>query len=200
MARSVCLQIMQARYARKLGRELHKLDRWCGSNRRQKRLWRVLEVPARQGWTSASGDGLGLAARGRSSALLWQDAGDADERKTDGAGAGGGCQVADSVYFDTIKVAVPDAAAVCHKAVAAGMNLRQLDAKTVTVSLDETTEPADVEALLKVFGVASPDVAALASKVAIIPLAPFPVSPPLVSCLRVHLHVMCRVVSRCGFG
>jgi len=79
------------------------------------------------------------------------------------------CQVADAVYFDTIKVSVPDAAAVCHKAVAAGMNLRQLDAKTVTVSLDETTEPADVETLLKVFGVASPDVTALASKVAAIP-------------------------------
>jgi len=76
-----------------------------------------------------------------------------------------GCTVADTVYFDTIKVAVPDAAAVCKKAVENGMNLRQLDAKTVTVSIDETTEPADVSTLLKVFGATNSDVAALATKV-----------------------------------
>lgn len=41
----------------------------------------------------------------------------------------------------------------------------QLDAKTVTVSIDETTEPADVSTLLKVFGATNSDVAALATKV-----------------------------------
>ncbi len=73
-------------------------------------------------------------------------------------------QVASNTFFDTLRIEC-DAAGMCRKAVAAGMNLRLLDEKTVTVSLDETTEPADVEALLKVFGVASPDVASLAAKV-----------------------------------
>jgi len=76
-----------------------------------------------------------------------------------------GCTVSSEAFFDTVKVSVPDAAAVCAKAVAAGMNLRQLDSKTVTVSLDETTEPADVAALLGVFGVAGANVEALAAKV-----------------------------------
>lgn len=41
-------------------------------------------------------------------------------------------------FFDTVRVTVPDAAAVSAAAVAAGMNLRQLNGTTVTVAFDET--------------------------------------------------------------
>ena len=53
-------------------------------------------------------------------------------------------------FFDTVKIAVPDAAAVVKRGAAAGMNLRQLDARHVTVAMDETTSLADVDALLAV--------------------------------------------------
>jgi glycine cleavage system pyridoxal-binding protein P len=45
---------------------------------------------------------------------------------------------------------VPDAAAVLKAGVAEGMNLRQVDAQHVGISMDETTTLADVDALLKV--------------------------------------------------
>lgn len=47
-------------------------------------------------------------------------------------------------------VKVGNADAVCKAAVAAGMNLRKLDANTVSVSFDETSKLEDVDALLKV--------------------------------------------------
>ncbi|MGE4217959.1 MAG: aminomethyl-transferring glycine dehydrogenase [Alphaproteobacteria bacterium] len=54
-------------------------------------------------------------------------------------------------FFDTLTVRVPDAAAVQARAVAAGYNLRPVDAGAVGVSFDETTTAADVEALWRVF-------------------------------------------------
>src|SRR5690606_11683094 len=53
--------------------------------------------------------------------------------------------------FDTVLVEVPDASAVVDAAMAAGLDLRKLDARRLTVSFDETTTIADLEALLAVF-------------------------------------------------
>jgi len=63
-----------------------------------------------------------------------------------------GFAVSDAAMFDTVKVTVDDAAAVCKTAVEHEVNLRMLDAKTITISLDETTNPADIDVLLKIFG------------------------------------------------
>jgi len=65
-------------------------------------------------------------------------------------GAGG--KVGTAPYFDTVRVEDVDAAGMISKAEAQGINLRMLDAKTITISLDETTNPQDVDALLKLFG------------------------------------------------
>ncbi|MFU2487584.1 aminomethyl-transferring glycine dehydrogenase [Thauera sp. WH-1] len=62
-----------------------------------------------------------------------------------------GADVPTQAFFDTITVRV-DAAKVHAAARAAGMNLREIDATTVGIALDETTRRADVEALWKVFG------------------------------------------------
>ncbi len=63
-----------------------------------------------------------------------------------------GLEVPTAAFFDTITVRVADAAKVHAAARAAGMNLRELDAGTVGIALDETTRRADVEALWAVFG------------------------------------------------
>jgi glycine dehydrogenase len=58
-------------------------------------------------------------------------------------------------FFDTVAVAFSSqerADSVMNAAVAAGLNLRRLDSTTVTVSIDETTDPEDVQTLLGVFG------------------------------------------------
>lgn len=53
-------------------------------------------------------------------------------------------------FFDTVRIEVGDARAVVAAAAARGANLRQLDASTVTVSVDETTTLADIDELLEV--------------------------------------------------
>lgn len=53
-------------------------------------------------------------------------------------------------FFDTIKVNVGDSAKVCATAVSHGINLRPLDSAHVTISIDETTTFADVDALIAV--------------------------------------------------
>lgn len=59
-------------------------------------------------------------------------------------------------YFDTLRVTVgASAATILERAIAQRINLRQLDDHTLGVSLDETTTPADVVDLLRVF---APDV------------------------------------------
>jgi glycine dehydrogenase len=62
-----------------------------------------------------------------------------------------GAEVVTNAFFDTIAVRVADAAAVHAAARAKEMNLREIDATTVGISLDETTTRADVEALWAVF-------------------------------------------------
>ena len=63
-------------------------------------------------------------------------------------------------FFDTLHITGIDAAAVHAKARAAGMNLRELDANNLGISLDETTTRADVVALAGLFG-AEADIDAL---------------------------------------
>jgi glycine dehydrogenase len=63
-----------------------------------------------------------------------------------------GIKTGTAAYFDTVRIEGVDAPALCKKAEAQGMNLRMLDAKTITISIDETTDPEDVDALLKIFG------------------------------------------------
>ncbi len=58
-----------------------------------------------------------------------------------------GATVETRAFFDTVVVKVADAKAVCARAVAAGMNLRPVDAAHVGISLDETTTADDVTAL-----------------------------------------------------
>ena len=67
--------------------------------------------------------------------------------------------VLNTAFFDTVSIAVADAPAVHAAAHARRMNLRDIDARTVGISLDETTTRADVEALWAVFagGRALPD-------------------------------------------
>ena len=58
------------------------------------------------------------------------------------------------VYFDTLKVAAPDAAIatkIVRGALEAGYNLRTIDEKHIGISVDETTDAKDIEALIAVF-------------------------------------------------
>ncbi|MFV0665792.1 aminomethyl-transferring glycine dehydrogenase [Denitromonas sp.] len=73
-----------------------------------------------------------------------------------------GADVRNTAFFDTLTVAVTDASTVHAAARAAGMNLREIDTRSVGISLDETTTRADVEALWSVFagGRALPDFSA----------------------------------------
>jgi glycine dehydrogenase len=60
-------------------------------------------------------------------------------------------------FFDTLVAHVPGQAdAILAKAVAAGINLRRIDADHLGISLDETTTTADVAALAAAFGAHSP--------------------------------------------
>ncbi|GAA5784474.1 aminomethyl-transferring glycine dehydrogenase [Chitiniphilus shinanonensis] len=65
----------------------------------------------------------------------------------------GGVRVLNDSAFDTVRVAVADAAALCTAAAAAGYNLRVVDAATVALSFDETTTRHDLAALWPLFGV-----------------------------------------------
>ena len=58
-------------------------------------------------------------------------------------------------WFDTLTVRVPDAAAVHARAVAAGVNLRHVDDRTVGLSLDETTDESVLAKVADVFGLAA---------------------------------------------
>ena len=63
-------------------------------------------------------------------------------------------------FFDTLHVTGIDAAVAHAKASAAGINLREVDATSLCISLDETTTRADVVALAGLFG-AEADIDAL---------------------------------------
>jgi len=67
--------------------------------------------------------------------------------------------------FDTLRVEVGEqrARAVLRAAAAQGMNLRRLSKTAIGVALDETTTPADLEALVAAFAGEQPAAAALAA-------------------------------------
>jgi glycine dehydrogenase len=65
----------------------------------------------------------------------------------------GGLSVAHDAFFDTLRVVVADADAVCGRAYALGINLRVVDANSVVVALDETVVSADLVDLFHVFSV-----------------------------------------------
>ncbi|OAY26856.1 glycine dehydrogenase (decarboxylating), mitochondrial [Manihot esculenta] len=71
-------------------------------------------------------------------------------------------------FFDTVKVKCVDAHAIADAAVKSEINLRVIDANTITVSFDETTTLEDVDKLFKVFSSGKPvpfTAASLASEV-----------------------------------
>ncbi len=70
-----------------------------------------------------------------------------------------GYTVENTAYFDTLRIHVAgQAQAIIDRAVAQKINLRQIDATTVGITLDETTTPADVMDLWRIFaGDKAPD-------------------------------------------
>ncbi|MBA1201760.1 aminomethyl-transferring glycine dehydrogenase [Pseudomonas capeferrum] len=63
-----------------------------------------------------------------------------------------GVEVVNQAYFDTLTLATGDATAALHdQARTQRLNLRQIDARHLGLSLDETSTRADVEGLWKVF-------------------------------------------------
>ena len=76
-----------------------------------------------------------------------------------------GYAVEQESFFDTLTLATGEKTAALHaKAREARINLREIDAGRLGLSLNETTTPADVEALWAIFAdAARPDFAALAS-------------------------------------
>ncbi|ROL74510.1 aminomethyl-transferring glycine dehydrogenase [Pseudomonas vranovensis] len=79
-----------------------------------------------------------------------------------------GVQVEVEHFFDTLTLATGSSTAALHdQARGQRLNLRQIDAQRLGLSLDETSTQADVEALWQLFaaGKASPDFATLAASV-----------------------------------
>jgi glycine dehydrogenase len=73
-----------------------------------------------------------------------------------------GIELANEAFFDTLTAVVPGRAdEVVAAALAAGINLRRVDADQVGVACDETTTRAHVEAVLGAFGVTEADLDAL---------------------------------------
>lgn len=71
---------------------------------------------------------------------------------------GGGFELANETWFDTLSVKVADADAVHAAAVSRGVNLRKIDANHVGLTLDETIGRDDIILLCEIFGVAgTPD-------------------------------------------
>ena len=69
--------------------------------------------------------------------------------------AAGGFSVAHASFFDTVEVhATGQADAIVAHARREGINLRRVDADTVSIACDETTTDADVEGVLRAFGAA----------------------------------------------
>jgi glycine dehydrogenase len=73
-----------------------------------------------------------------------------------GVSKGGLGKVAHGAFFDTVRITLdgPHAAKVLAKGHERGQNLRQLDERTVAVSVDETTREADIGALLETLALA----------------------------------------------
>jgi glycine dehydrogenase len=63
-----------------------------------------------------------------------------------------GFVVADTAFFDTVRVATgADTSCILERAYSQSVNLRPIDAETISVSLDETTTPAEIETLWAIF-------------------------------------------------
>jgi glycine dehydrogenase len=62
-----------------------------------------------------------------------------------------GYQLTNATFFDTLTIQTTNAAQLHAAAVAQGVNLRQIDASHIGVSLDETTDRADITQLLTIF-------------------------------------------------
>ncbi|WP_279239205.1 aminomethyl-transferring glycine dehydrogenase [Cryobacterium zhongshanensis] len=61
--------------------------------------------------------------------------------------------VLNDTFFDTVRVSVPSRAAeIVARASGAGVNLYQVDCDTIGISVDETTTPSDLTAVLGAFG------------------------------------------------
>ncbi len=74
-----------------------------------------------------------------------------------GALSAGGVDLATTVWFDTLTATVPGRAdAVVAAALDQGINIRRVDADTVSVSCDELTTPTEIARLCAAFGVAAP--------------------------------------------
>jgi glycine dehydrogenase len=84
-----------------------------------------------------------------------------------------GIRVASTAIFDTVRVdATAPAIAACHaRAEATGICLRQLSSTALTITLDETTTLADVEAIVRVIAPASASTAKLEETAPAIPPA-----------------------------
>ncbi|CAM0140339.1 glycine decarboxylase subunit P [Umbelopsis sp. WA50703] len=63
-----------------------------------------------------------------------------------------GHSIENPAFFDTLSVKVEDASTVMNKALDLGINLRKLNNKTVSMTLDETVTKEDVNDLLSLFG------------------------------------------------
>ncbi|PPD86920.1 hypothetical protein GOBAR_DD16123 [Gossypium barbadense] len=68
----------------------------------------------------------------------------------------GNIEVQGIPFFDTVKVTCADAHAIADAAYKSEINLRVVDAKTITVSFDETTTLDDLDKLFKVFAGGKP--------------------------------------------
>ncbi|WP_053351928.1 aminomethyl-transferring glycine dehydrogenase [Leucobacter musarum] len=67
--------------------------------------------------------------------------------------AAAGVELASESFFDTVRAVVPGRADdIVAEAAEAGINLRRIDADTVSVSTDETTTDAHVAAVVRAFG------------------------------------------------
>ena len=63
-----------------------------------------------------------------------------------------GTQITHDDFFDTLRIAVSDPAALLERAAKAGMNFRRFDGDAIGISLDETTTETDVAAICELFG------------------------------------------------
>ncbi|MEU7905508.1 aminomethyl-transferring glycine dehydrogenase [Actinoplanes sp. NPDC049118] len=82
--------------------------------------------------------------------------------------AAAGVEVAHAAFFDTVTAVVPGRAAeVAEAAARGGVDLRLVDADRVSISCDETTTPAHVDAVLAAFGATAGPAPAVAIPVAL---------------------------------
>ncbi len=63
-----------------------------------------------------------------------------------------GYQILNDSFFDTLKIAVRESSNIINLALKKEINLRQIDATTISISLDETTSKQDLIDILEIFG------------------------------------------------